>query len=130
MGPAGGRPPPAVVRTAPSPLAVPFDGEVGDRTGLFPIAYLARAAYFNLPHDSPEWIVATRTASQYVIPFTPHLPDGTFSRVTGWQGQVRGCRRAFCFVRRSSLHRRYLPTRRSLQGRSSCGATTASWASP
>ena len=44
---------------------MPFDGEVGDRTGLFPIAYLARAAYFNLPRDSPEWTVATRTAAEY-----------------------------------------------------------------
>ena len=69
-------------------ISMPFDGEVGDHTGLFPIAFLARAAYYNLSHNSPEWIVALKTASQYVVPFTPHLADGTFSRTAGWDGQV------------------------------------------
>ena len=70
-------------------ISMPFDAEVGDRTGLFPIAYLARIAYHNMSRDSPDWTVATGTAARYVVPFAPHLPDGTFSRAAGWEGQVR-----------------------------------------
>lgn len=53
----------------------------------YPIAYLARMAYYGLGHDSDEWVIATRTAQQYIDAWPYHLADGTYSRKSGWAGQ-------------------------------------------
>lgn len=77
-------------------ITMPFDGEVGDHIGLFPIAFLARGQYYNLSNQSDEWRIAVETANMYVVPFTPHLADGTFSRATGWAGEPPGTEFLWC----------------------------------
>ena len=71
---------------------LPFDSAVGDHLGLYPIAFLSRAQYYNLSMSSPEWRVAIATADRYVLGWPTRLADGTgvFSRSAGWPGQPSG----------------------------------------
>eukprot|EP01116_Phalansterium_solitarium_P011687 TRINITY_DN27450_c0_g1_i1.p1 TRINITY_DN27450_c0_g1~~TRINITY_DN27450_c0_g1_i1.p1 ORF type:complete len:387 (-),score=90.19 TRINITY_DN27450_c0_g1_i1:158-1318(-) len=67
-------------------ITMPFDGEVGDHIGLYPISYVARARYYspNGRYDnSTDLKIATAVADQYVIAFPDRLSDGTFSRSNG-----------------------------------------------
>jgi hypothetical protein len=58
---------------------MPFDGAVGDLTGLFPIAYYRRALY-RKEVNSTDMRIANITADQYILPWPHRLADGTFSR--------------------------------------------------
>lgn len=74
-------------------VSMPFDSAVGDGIGLFPIAYLSRAAFYNETWawaTNPDLLVATRVADEYVLEWPRRLPDGTFSRDAGWAGEVDG----------------------------------------
>jgi len=67
-------------------IPMPFDGAVGDQTGLFPIAYLQRALH-NKALDSQDMAIANLTANHYILDYPHRLPDGTFSRtLTGSWG--------------------------------------------
>lgn len=88
-------------------VTMPWDGAVGDHIGLYPIAFLSRAQYYNLSTTSPEWTVAVRTADKYVLGWPMRVPDGSgaFSRAAGWSGQPPGTSFMWCddtFMVRSS----------------------------
>jgi len=76
-------------------ISIPFGGAVGDTVGLYPIAYLARAAYY-AAHPDPKYdnttdLKITETVSNKYILGWPHkLQDGTFSRTSGWSGEPSG----------------------------------------
>jgi rhamnogalacturonyl hydrolase YesR len=67
---------------------VPWAYSIGDTTGLFPIAYLARAQRAGgSSFTSPDWQLALRTVEQYVLRWPLRLPSGAISRHAGWPGQ-------------------------------------------
>eukprot|EP00054_Salpingoeca_dolichothecata_P001463 m.19274 g.19274 ORF g.19274 m.19274 type:complete len:434 (+) comp12201_c0_seq1:88-1389(+) len=65
--------------------SMPFDMAVGDRLGLFPIAFLSSPKYGN----NTGLEIANRVAQQYVLPWPHVLPDGTFVRSFGWPDPQR-----------------------------------------
>jgi rhamnogalacturonyl hydrolase YesR len=68
---------------------IPWGYSIGDTTGLFPIAYLARALHLNAtdPATSQDARLALGIAQQYVLGWPLRLADGTISRHAGWYGQ-------------------------------------------
>ncbi|XP_041365298.1 unsaturated rhamnogalacturonyl hydrolase YesR-like [Gigantopelta aegis] len=52
---------------------------------MFPVAYLNRASEQSVT-TGPDVELAKAVAEQYVLKFPIRLPDGTFSRTLGWQG--------------------------------------------
>jgi len=76
-------------------IKIPFGGAVGDTVGLYPIAYLARVEYYNTHPNSSydnqtDIEIARKVAQEYIIPWPKTLPDGTFSRSSGWSGEPAG----------------------------------------
>jgi hypothetical protein len=66
---------------------------IGDRVGLYPFAYLARAQYYasvntgtSTYDNTSDLLVATEAASRYIFPWPLHWEDGTLSRDQGWTG--------------------------------------------
>ena len=71
-------------------ITMPFDGAVGDQTGLFPVAYLQRALY-NQEISGQDMAIANLTANHYILGYPHRLADGTFSRtLTGDWPQEHG----------------------------------------
>ncbi|XP_041366689.1 unsaturated rhamnogalacturonyl hydrolase YesR-like isoform X1 [Gigantopelta aegis] len=66
-------------------ISVPFYHAVGDRIGMFPVAYLNRASEQSIT-TGPDVDLALAVAEQYVLKFPIRLSDGTFSRIRGWKG--------------------------------------------
>eukprot|EP00041_Stephanoeca_diplocostata_P013004 m.221228 g.221228 ORF g.221228 m.221228 type:complete len:323 (-) comp19183_c0_seq2:417-1385(-) len=55
-------------------------GTIGDRFGMFPIAYLQR---YLMEGRSMDITIASAAVVDYVMPYPNTLPDGTFSRLSG-----------------------------------------------
>lgn len=76
-------------------ISINWGPTVGDTGGLFPIAYLARISYYN-EHNDPKYDNSTDLklcnliTTQIVANWHYTLPDGTFTRGYGWQGQPSG----------------------------------------
>ncbi len=72
-------------------IGVPFGEAIGDTVGLFPIAYLNRAlAYSGVKpgyENTTDMRIAQTVAEEYIMSWPKRLPDGTFSRNVGWDGQ-------------------------------------------
>ncbi|XP_041365889.1 unsaturated rhamnogalacturonyl hydrolase YesR-like [Gigantopelta aegis] len=66
-------------------ISVPFHHAVGDKIGMFPIAYLNRASEQSVT-TGPDVDLAKAVAELYVLKFPHKLPDGTFARTRGWKG--------------------------------------------
>ncbi|EDQ91021.1 uncharacterized protein MONBRDRAFT_23890, partial [Monosiga brevicollis MX1] len=69
-------------------ITMAFDHAVGDRIGLFPIAYLTRQSYgFGNANDA---VVIRGIIDEYILPYPYRLNDTArcFSRFEGWSGQV------------------------------------------
>jgi len=76
-------------------VEMPYMEAVGDHYGLFPIAYLSRAEYYNKHHtvnyeNTTDLKVTVLIADHFVLKFPYHLPDGTYSRSGGWSGEAGG----------------------------------------
>jgi len=74
---------------------LPFGGAIGDTVGLYPIAYLARVAYYNNHPDSnynneTDLKICETVANHYILGWPYSLPDGTTSRKSGWSGEPAG----------------------------------------
>ena len=68
---------------------IPFDKQVGDGIGLFPINYLTRAIdYVPSNETDTDWRIVQKVAYDFVLGFPHRLADGTFSRHNGWPGEV------------------------------------------
>jgi hypothetical protein len=65
----------------PRPLLLPAS---------LPAQFLARMDFYGRGTDSDEWKVATGTAQRYIDAWPYHLPDGTYSRMSGWPGEPTG----------------------------------------
>ena len=64
---------------------------VGDNVGLFPIAYLNRMQSQSMQrgyNKSRDTYVVRKVAEEYILKWPYRLPDGTFSRLSGWQGEA------------------------------------------
>ena len=71
-------------------IAMPFPGRgaVGEPTA-FAVAFLARALATGTPCcASVDWLLAMRTADEFVLGFPSRLPDGTWVRPAGWGTQA------------------------------------------
>jgi len=64
-------------------ITMPWDWDIGDHIGLYPVVYLLRYLQFGNPNPN-DLIIATRVAEQYVLGWPILLQDGTVSRNTGW----------------------------------------------
>jgi len=76
-------------------ISIPMGGAVGDSVGLYPISYLARAAYYHAHPDSKynnetDLKIAEIVSNQYILGWPHHLSDGTISRTSGWSGEPAG----------------------------------------
>ena len=71
---------------------IPYDKDVGDNVGLFPITYLNRALMYtgHKPgyDNKTDMYIVNRVAEHFILKFPQRLPDGTFSRHYGWPGEM------------------------------------------
>ena len=74
-------------------IALPWIYSVGDRLGLYPIAYASRVAYYQAHplaarsagySNSTDLALLRHVCAQYIMAFPWRLADGTFARPIDW----------------------------------------------
>jgi len=71
---------------------IPWNSALGDNVGLFPVVFLDRMLYRQAHPGTPysnttDIMVATWVANNWIEKWPIRLPDGAYSRNSGWPGQ-------------------------------------------